>query len=64
MEETKYCYKYPHPSVTTDSRQVAPGQIFFALKGERFDGNQYAVASLEKGASYAVIDDESVYNAT
>lgn len=53
-----------HPVVTTDSRDVPEGSMFFALKGETFDGNQYAVASLEKGASYAVIDDESVYNAT
>lgn len=53
-----------HPVVTTDSRDVPEGSMFFALKGETFDGNQYAVASLEKGASYAVIDDESMYNAT
>jgi len=48
-----------HPSITTDSRKVEPGQIFFALKGERFDGNQYAAEVLAKGASLAVIDDES-----
>lgn len=49
-----------HPSVTTDSRQVAPGQIFFALKGERFDGNEYAAEVLEKGAALAVVDDPHV----
>lgn len=49
-----------HPVITTDSRDVPEGSIFFALKGETFDGNQYAVASLEKGASYAVIDDEKI----
>lgn len=49
-----------HPSVTTDSRQVAPGQIFFALKGERFDGNEYAAEVLQKGAALAVVDDPHV----
>lgn len=49
-----------HPSVTTDSRQVAPGQIFFALKGERFDGNEYASEVLQKGAALAVVDDPHV----
>ncbi len=48
-----------HPSVTTDSRKVEPGQIFFALKGERFDGNAYTAEVLQKGASLAVIDDET-----
>ena len=48
-----------HPSITTDSRKVLPGQIFFALKGERFDGNVFAGEVLEKGAALAVIDDES-----
>lgn len=51
-----------HPVITTDSRDVPAGSIFFALKGETFDGNQYAIKSLELGASYAVIDDERIYN--
>lgn len=50
-----------HPVITTDSRDVPAGSIFFALKGETFDGNQYAVKSLELGASYAVIDDEKIF---
>ena len=44
-------------SVNTDSRQVSPRAIFFALKGPRFDGNTFAERALEQGASYAVIDD-------
>lgn len=51
-----------HPVITTDSRDVPAGSIFFALKGETFDGNQYAIKSLELGASYAVIDDEKIYS--
>ncbi|MEM6263307.1 MAG: UDP-N-acetylmuramoyl-tripeptide--D-alanyl-D-alanine ligase [Bacteroidota bacterium] len=46
--------------VTTDTRQITPGDIFFALKGERFDGNKYAGDAIEKGAAYTVIDDPTV----
>lgn len=44
------------PSVQTDSRQVKKGDLFFALKGEHFDGNQYAVSAIASGAAYAIID--------
>ena len=46
-----------HPVVTTDSRDCPEGSIFFALKGERFNGNAYAAAALEKGCAYAVVDE-------
>jgi len=49
-----------HPLITTDSRNCPEGSIFFALKGERFDGNQYASEVLQKGCVCAVVDDESV----
>lgn len=45
-----------HPAVTIDSRRVPAGSIFFAIRGERFDGNDFAVAALEEGAAYAVVD--------
>lgn len=45
-----------HPTVSTDSRNILENSIFFALKGENFDGNQFAADSLQKGASYAVVD--------
>lgn len=45
--------------VTTDSRKVAGGELFFALKGENFDGNLYAAKALEAGAAYAVVDADS-----
>lgn len=48
--------------VTTDSRDVKEGDIFIALKGENFNGNQYAKQALEKGAVLAVID-EPAYQA-
>ena len=47
-----------HPTVTTDSRNVPEGSMFFALKGETFDGNAYAKTALEQGAAYAVIDEK------
>jgi UDP-N-acetylmuramoyl-tripeptide--D-alanyl-D-alanine ligase len=43
--------------VTTDTRQVSHGCIFFALKGDKFNGNDFAIEALEKGAAYAVIDE-------
>ena len=42
--------------VTTDSRTIAGGEMFFALKGENFDGNEYALKALEQGAGFAVVD--------
>lgn len=46
-----------HPLVITDSRKIQPGCLFFALKGEHFDGNQFAAEALKMGAAFAVIDD-------
>jgi UDP-N-acetylmuramoyl-tripeptide--D-alanyl-D-alanine ligase len=43
--------------VSTDSRQVATGAVFFALRGEKFNANEFASQALEKGACCAVIDD-------
>ena len=43
----------------TDTRRIKPGCIFFALKGDNFDGNAFAINALEAGAAYAVIDDPS-----
>ena len=53
-----YALFQQHPIVTTDSRDVPEGSMFFALKGETFDGNAYAKAALEQGAAYAVIDEK------
>jgi len=45
-------------SVGTDSRKVAQGELFFALKGEFFDGHQYAEQAINQGAKAVVISDE------
>ena len=50
-----------HPCITTDSRDCPEGSIFLALKGASFDGNNFAAAALEKGCSYAIIDDKEVF---
>jgi UDP-N-acetylmuramoyl-tripeptide--D-alanyl-D-alanine ligase len=44
--------------VQTDTRKLKPGDIYFALKGENFNGNQFALQALKLGAAYAVIDEE------
>ena len=44
-------------SVTTDSRNCPKNAIFFALKGENFNGNRFALAALGNGCSYAVVDE-------
>lgn len=46
-----------YPSISTDTRNILPGSLFFALKGERFNGNVFAQEALEKGAAYAVVDE-------
>lgn len=51
-------------SVTTDSRTLKGGEMFFALKGENFDGNEYAMKALEAGAAYAVVNRDSSVAAT
>jgi UDP-N-acetylmuramoyl-tripeptide--D-alanyl-D-alanine ligase len=49
-----------NPRVTTDTRQITTGDIFFALKGGNFDGNTFAKKALEMGAALAVVDDRSI----
>ena len=45
--------------MTTDTRTLKGGEMFFALKGENFDGNEYALKALEAGARYAVVNSDS-----
>ena len=56
--EIKELYKLyqQHPCITTDSRNCPEGSIFLALKGETFNGNNYALQALEKGCAYAIVD--------
>lgn len=62
MIENLYKLFLQNRIVTTDSRNITPGSIFFALKGENFDGNKFAKSALEAGASIAVIDNADYYS--
>ena len=42
-----------HPSIQTDTRKLKAGDLFFALKGPNFNGNQFAKQALDAGAAYA-----------
>lgn len=46
-----------HPLITTDTRKIVKNGLFFALKGENFNGNKFANEALAKGAAYAVVDE-------
>lgn len=52
-----YALYQQHPKVTTDSRNCPEGSIFIALKGASFNGNKFAKAALDKGCSYAIVDE-------
>ena len=56
--EQLYIIFKQHPSVETDTRKLKPDDIFFALKGDNFNGNAFAKKALEGGAAYAVIDEK------
>jgi UDP-N-acetylmuramoyl-tripeptide--D-alanyl-D-alanine ligase len=46
--------------VSTDTRNISGGELYFALKGTSFDGNQYAQSAFELGAKYCVVDDAEI----
>ena len=47
-----------HPKICTDTRKIRKGDLFFALKGDNFNGNKFAIRALDNGAAYAIIDEE------
>ena len=51
-----------NPNVCTDTRKISDNCLFFALKGDRFNGNEYALKALELGASFAIVDDKTIKN--
>ena len=55
--ENLYNLFLQHPEISVDSRQIPEGCLFFGLRGEHFDGNEFAGSALKNGASYAIIDD-------
>ncbi len=57
-----YKYYLAHPQITTDSRILIKGALFFALKGDHFDGNKFALKAIEGGCSLAIVDDKHLKN--
>lgn len=47
-----------HPIISTDTRKLTKGSLFFALKGQNFDGNKFAGQAVENGVAYAIIDNK------
>ena len=57
--ESLYQLYLQHPNVQTDTRALTPVCLFFALKGDKFNGNQFAEKAIQQGAAYAIIDEEA-----
>ncbi|MDT7828167.1 UDP-N-acetylmuramoyl-tripeptide--D-alanyl-D-alanine ligase [Pricia sp. S334] len=57
IEKLHQCF-LAHPKVCTDTRKIEGDCLFFALKGDNFNGNRYAAEALRKGASFAVVDED------
>jgi UDP-N-acetylmuramoyl-tripeptide--D-alanyl-D-alanine ligase len=53
-----YSLYLQHPTISTDTRNIAKDSIFFALKGANFNGNTFAKQALELGAAYVVVDEK------
>ena len=58
--EELYSLFQAHSVITTDTRHCPEGSLFFALCGERFDGNAFAQQALQAGCAFAVVDDPAV----
>lgn len=56
--EDIYAIYLKHPSIQTDTRKLKSGDIYVALKGERFNGNAFALDALNRGAAYAIVDED------
>jgi UDP-N-acetylmuramoyl-tripeptide--D-alanyl-D-alanine ligase len=50
------------PTISTDTRKITKDCLFFALKGDNFNGNSYAKQALEKGAAFAIVDEKEYAN--
>lgn len=57
MIEVLYTHFLKYPLVCTDTREIKPGALFFALKGDNFNANEFAEKALEMECSIAIIDE-------
>lgn len=62
IEKIKELYSHylKNPSISTDSRSIKKGDVFFALKGDNFDGNNFVFQAIEQGASLVVCDNKQI----
>lgn len=60
ITESIYAAFLRHPLVCTDTRNLLKGSLFFALKGDNFNGNAFAAQAIESGCAYAIVDDPNV----
>ena len=58
--EKLYQLYLQYPTICTDTRNIKQNSIFFCLKGENFDGNQFALQALSKGALHVVTEDTTL----
>ena len=57
-----YALYLKYPSIQTDTRKIKQGDLFFALKGPNFNGNQFAKVALELNASFVILDEPAGFN--
>lgn len=62
IEELYQLFINCNQKITTDTRKLENGSIFFALKGENFDANLFAQKAIDGGCLYAIVDNESISN--
>ena len=62
IEELYQLFISCNQKITTDTRKLEKGAVFFALKGENFDANTFAQQAIDEGCAYAIVDLESVSN--
>ena len=58
MIEALYALYLKHPQISIDTRSISKDCIFFALKGDNFNANEFAHTALSNGAAYAIVDEE------
>lgn len=56
--EELYKIYQKHPVISTDTRRIRQDSLFFCLKGDNFNGNEFADEAIDKGAAYAIVDEE------
>lgn len=57
--QSLYQHYLSHATICTDTRNIVPDCLFFALKGDKFDANTFAAQAINQGAAYAIIDNEA-----